>query len=234
MSDDDMSYPMPTGKDKAISVGKIGAGAAGTAASIISGIPFLSLAATELFSRIVVPNLDKRRADWCNKLASRVKKLEDNNNAFEPQNLMENQLFITVLTHSLQIAIRNHQEEKHQALLNAVINSAKPLFPEDSLYLMFLTWIDEFTPWHIRILESLSAQQFTVTDGRIQMRMIPIVDKISAQFPRNEIDRTLIVQIFIDLANRGLITIAAETVIPKAVGIAWSTVLSPAFTRRVS
>ena len=57
---------------------------------------------------------------------------------------------------SFQIALRSHQEEKLNALRNGVINTAKPMFPEDDIYLMFINWIDTFTPWHLRILNYLN------------------------------------------------------------------------------
>jgi hypothetical protein len=51
-----------------------------------------------------------------------------------------------------QIAMRSHQEEKLEALRNAVRNSALAGAPSDDLQLMFIRFIDELTSWHLRIL----------------------------------------------------------------------------------
>lgn len=52
-----------------------------------------------------------------------------------------------------QAAIRNHSEEKLQALRNAVLNTAMPNSPDESMQQMFVQLVDTFTEWHIRILK---------------------------------------------------------------------------------
>jgi hypothetical protein len=72
---------------------------------------------------------------------------------FKIENLANNEMFITTFTCALTIAIRNHQEEKIEALRNAVLNTALiNSTEEEDLHLMFLNFVDAFTPWHIRIL----------------------------------------------------------------------------------
>src|SRR3989338_4766599 len=55
--------------------------------------------------------------------------------------------------HATQVAIRNSQEEKRNALRNAIINAALPDPPEQSLQLMFLNFLDIFTTWHLWVLQ---------------------------------------------------------------------------------
>jgi hypothetical protein len=57
--------------------------------------------------------------------------------------------------HATQAAIRNHQKEKLEALRNAVLNSAEKNALDEDIKLMFVSLIDTFTPWHLRILSSL-------------------------------------------------------------------------------
>lgn len=201
MSDEDNTYPMPSRQDKAISAGKIAAGAVGTVATGLSGIPFLGTAATELFSRVVIPTLDKRRANWSNKLAIRVKVLEEHDrNLFE--NLKENPLFVSVLTHALQIALRNHEEEKLQALSNAVINTAKPIFSDDTLYLMFLNWIDSIQGLHIRVLRFVFYEKPNSLD-----QIHTLMDRYKEEHPGDEVRFDLFNQVLKDLSDRDLMKI---------------------------
>jgi hypothetical protein len=51
-----------------------------------------------------------------------------------------------------QSAFRNHKKEKIDALRNAVLNSCLPGAPEDDIQMIFLNYIDELTPWHLRIM----------------------------------------------------------------------------------
>ena len=47
--------------------------------------------------------------------------------------LQENEKFFTTLVHASNTAIRNHEEEKLNALRNAVLNSALPGAPSDTM-----------------------------------------------------------------------------------------------------
>ena len=54
-----------------------------------------------------------------------------------------------------QIALRNHQQAKLEALRNAVLNSALPNSPQEDEQMIFLRLIDQLTPWHLRVLSVL-------------------------------------------------------------------------------
>ncbi|NER07865.1 MAG: hypothetical protein F6K17_37605, partial [Okeania sp. SIO3C4] len=47
------------------------------------------------------------------------------------------------------------QQEKLEALRNAILNSAIPNSLKDDIQAIFLKWIDEFTVSHIRLLKML-------------------------------------------------------------------------------
>ena len=118
----------------------------------ISFIPGIGGAATELFSMIIAPPLEKRRNQWLDDIAERLKSLEGVVDGFRVEDLSQNETFITVVMHATQVAIRNHQQEKLEALRNAVLNAARPDALEDDRQLMFLNFIDELTPWHLKVL----------------------------------------------------------------------------------
>jgi hypothetical protein len=119
----------------------------------ISLVPLLGGPAIEIFNAVTTPMLSKRRDKWIFMFAEAINELADKINESSFENLPENEIFITTVMHASQIAIRNHQKEKLKALKNAVINSAlNKNLPEDNLQLMFLDYIDSFTPLHIKLL----------------------------------------------------------------------------------
>lgn len=61
----------------------------------------------------------------------------------------------TTILHAAEVARRTHQEEKLDALRNAVLNSALPGAPDDDVQLIFLNLVDGLTPTHLRILRFL-------------------------------------------------------------------------------
>ena len=84
-------------------------------------------------------------------VGSALRGLEEKN-GLDLSSLSTNDGFIDAVLHATQVALRTSHEEKRQALRNAVLNSALPSPPELALQLMFLTFVDEFTEWHLRMI----------------------------------------------------------------------------------
>lgn len=120
----------------------------------IASVPVVGAAASELFTVILAPPLEKRRVEWMNDVAERLKEL-DERGELKLEDLQDNETFITTVMQASQAAIRNHQSEKREALRNAVLNSALPHAPEELLQQHFINQVDTFTVWHIRLLDLL-------------------------------------------------------------------------------
>ena len=118
----------------------------------IASIPIVGAAASELFTVILASPLEKRRVEWMNDVAEHLKELEEREE-LKLEDLQDNETFITTMMQASQVAIRNHQSEKREALRNAVLNAALPHAPEESLQQQFINQIDTFTVWHIRLLD---------------------------------------------------------------------------------
>jgi len=114
-------------------------------------IPYGSPIAS-LFTAVIVPPSQKRSEKLLSTLAEDLTKLKEEFD-YKFENLSEKPMFVTALMQGLQIAIRNHQDEKIDALKNAILNSALKNSPEDDLQLIFLNYIDTFTVLHIKLLE---------------------------------------------------------------------------------
>jgi hypothetical protein len=116
------------------------------------GVPDIGESASELFNAIILPPISKRRDQWIEILASAIVSLYEIIN-LDIEALSQNEQFITTVMYASQIAIRNHQKEKLEALRNAVLNSALGTSPEEDLELIFLNFIDTFTIRHLKLLE---------------------------------------------------------------------------------
>ena len=121
----------------------------------ISSIPFPLLPgiAGELFSFVVTTPLEKRRDEWVVAIAEGLVQLQEKVEGLTLEGLSEDEGFVTVVLQATHVALRNHQEEKLEALRNAVLNSALPGAPEDDMQIIFLGLVDTLTPWHLRILK---------------------------------------------------------------------------------
>jgi hypothetical protein len=117
----------------------------------LGSIPVLGSAATELFGLVVTPPLDKRRQEWMNDVAEKLKLLEENKQ-LDFSSLSQNEQFIDTITQATSIAIKTSEQEKIVALKNAVINTALNEAPEKTKSQIFLNLVDSFTIWHLAIL----------------------------------------------------------------------------------
>jgi hypothetical protein len=106
-------------------------------------LPFLQL--------LVATPLEKRRDAWIQDLADRVAELE-NGGQLLYSDLEDNEPFATAVYHGVRAAISTSAHEKHEALRNAALNSALQLQPENDLFEMFLRYLSDFTPVHIKLL----------------------------------------------------------------------------------
>jgi hypothetical protein len=124
---------------------------AGLSLAPVLGGPILA----EFLSMVIAPPLEQRRDAWLVEICTRLKKIEEVVEGFKIEKLVQNQNFISTLLYATQIAMRTHQQEKLEALRNAVINSAIRSNVDENLQLMFLNLVDRYTPWHLVILQFL-------------------------------------------------------------------------------
>jgi hypothetical protein len=85
------------------------------------------------------------------------------------ESLAANPTFVTTVLQATQIALRTHQEEKLEALRNAVANSGGNQLQDDTRA-VFLNLVDTFTPTHLRILKYFKDR--TSVDERTIQKLI--------------------------------------------------------------
>ncbi len=122
------------------------------AKAAVSGVPVVGGPAAELLGAVFGPPLEKRREKWLEQLAGAVNEIQEKMSELTPEKLSQNEAFVTTALHATEIAVRTHQQEKLEALRNAVVNAALPDAPDETLQQIFLNHVDNLTPSHLRIL----------------------------------------------------------------------------------
>lgn len=122
-------------------------------AAALGSLPVVGSACSGLFRGIVKSPFEKRTKEWMEEVEKGLRELEEK--GINLVDLQKDEKFIDVIIQASQIAISNSQKEKREALRNAIMNSALPDSPDESLQHIFISLIDEFTVWHLRILDLL-------------------------------------------------------------------------------
>ncbi len=175
----------------------------------ISSLPIAGAPASELLGLIVAPPLEKRRLEWMERVGTGLIDLEQKMGVVLQQ-LQENDKFIDAAMDATQIALRTSQNEKLEALRNALLNVALPHSPEESLQKMFFSFIDMFSVFHIRLLELFQNPRKWFQKHGMQYPNIvmsgALSDLIEVAFPMLRNEREFYDQIWKDLYLRGLVS----------------------------
>ena len=111
--------------------------------------------ASELIDLVITTPMSKRKDAFISDLAVRVKNMESKATGFTIESLKDNELFQTIIINAIRAAIATHQQEKIQALKNAVLNAALKPNINENVQMMFINYIDRLTPLHLIILKFL-------------------------------------------------------------------------------
>ena len=124
--------------------------------AITSLVPIAGGPLQVAFENIFTSPIEKRKDAWLKELAEVLTEIQGRIKELTLEKLVTNDAFVTVTMQASQIAIRNHQRAKLDALRNAVLNSALPNPPQEDEQMIFLRLIDQLTPWHLRVLSLLN------------------------------------------------------------------------------
>jgi len=124
----------------------------------LGSLPVIGSAASELFGFLVTPPLEKRRINWMNDVAEKIKELESKGE-INYEELKDNDLFLDVVLQATSLALKTSEKEKVQAFKNVILNSALGELTDETKIKIFLNQIDNFTTWHIKILHFIDDPQ---------------------------------------------------------------------------
>lgn len=136
----DLEVPKETGKDHIHTIVK----------TALGEVPLAGGALAELFSAIIESPFQRRKKEWMQNVVDAINELKEK--GFSPDDLKENEQFISAVFYASHLAMKTHQQEKLDALRNAIINVAEGVEPDEALQQIFLNYIDQFTLLHIKLL----------------------------------------------------------------------------------
>jgi len=122
--------------------------------------------------------------------------------------LKDNNAFIDTAMQASQVALRTSQQEKREALRNAVLNSALPDPPDECRQLMFIQYIDGFASIHMRILSLLDDPKAWFVKQKLEMPKGPpktLWPVVSGAFPDVASEEVLCERVCRELHEKGLL-----------------------------
>ena len=173
----------------------------------LSLIPIVGGAAVELLQFVIQPSLEKRRMEWMKKVSEAITELQEKQGV-KLEDLQGNEVFIDTMIQATHVAYRNSQDEKREALKNAVINSGLPHPLEQSLQQMFLNWLDVFTVWHLRLIQLYQNPEKWEKENNRQFERLyaGAADHVlESAYPELKNRRDFYDQIWKDLFQKGLV-----------------------------
>lgn len=175
---------------------------------MIGAVPVLGGAGVEIFNSIIDTPMNERRMQWMNQVGNALNDLIEKSVLTE-QGLQHNETFITTVSQASMLAIRSHQQEKLEALRNAVLNVAIGHGPEEDLRQLFLNFIDVCTVTHIRLLSLMNGPEEWGQKHGVEFpsswSMGGIAQAIEHAFPDLRGKERIYKVIWGDLYQRGLI-----------------------------
>jgi hypothetical protein len=121
-----------------------------TVEALLNAVPLAGGTLAVVFVAAAGRKLQRRRDEWLKHLAEVVEEL--NRRGLDPETLADNDVFVDAVVSTTRIIEHTHQEEKIEALRNAVLNSVAPDAPDADTQAIFLMLLDRYTPSHLRVL----------------------------------------------------------------------------------
>ena len=180
--------PQPTKGDYVHTLAKAG----------ISAIPVIGGPGVELFSWLMQPPLERRKAAWMEAVGEKLAELEAN--GVDLKLLQENDQFVSAVMHATTLALRAHETEKLEALRNALVNIAMGQEPNEARRHFFLECVGSLSELHLRIL-----RLFQKPPGLRNATMGGLSHVLEQEIPNLRGFRYLYDQFWNDLFARGLV-----------------------------
>ncbi len=160
--------------------------------------------ASDLFEYFIKPPLQKRLEKWQEDIAVALRYLEDNQ-GIKLETLQNSEQFITIIAQATSVAIRNHQREKLDALINSIMNSALNPNMDDDLQLMFIRFIEELTPSHLYLLRFFVSHEDDLKPLTSYPSIYELISDAAYLFSKDQFK-----MLVGDLNTRGLIWISQD------------------------
>lgn len=116
-------------------------------------IPWVGKVIAEVGNVYLNP-LERRKQRWIHEVSVALEEIHQRFNLL-PEELEKSERFVSFLYQATLTSLKNHQQEKINALRAALISSADPKNTSDDLIFQFFRYIDELSITHILLLRCL-------------------------------------------------------------------------------
>jgi hypothetical protein len=136
------------------------------AKALLNTVPIVGGSAAELLDLVRLPVM-KRQHAWLADLAERLRALEAEGR-LRVEDLPNNEAFVDAIVRALDSVRRTREQDKREALRNAVLNVALATTPEETLREMFLGFVEQFNAWHLRLLKAMDNPEAWAQVNRVR------------------------------------------------------------------
>jgi len=151
--------------------------------------------------------IETRRQKFYEAVVHALKELQQR--GVDVVSICKDPVFVDTVVNAVRVAMSTSQQEKLDALRNAILNSGLPRAPEPDLRQMFLGMIDRFTGWHLRLLSMFDDPigHFRSMRKDLPRHISPfaLLDFAAIAFPELESRQDFAEQICADLQQAGLL-----------------------------
>jgi hypothetical protein len=139
------------------------------------------------YELVIAPPFQKRTLEFMKSIAEKCMELENKLDDFRPVNLVKNELFQSTFNYAARIAAQTHQNEKLDALQNAILNSVIIKNIDEAYKLIFFSYIETMTSLHITVIKFMDdweKKNYESVEGTVG-QADPFFSKYSKEFPIN-------------------------------------------------
>lgn len=134
-----------------------------------SAVPVAGSPLAVAFSMAMGWTYNRRMQDWLDDLAEAVSELQgEQGESLDFEDLAGDPVFVDAVVNATRCAQATHQEEKLDALRNAVVNSIGQDSPGIDEQARFFRLVEQFTPAHLRLLSLLHDPGAVLDSGGIE------------------------------------------------------------------
>ena len=169
-----------------------------TGKTLLSLFPVGGTLVTCVWDSIKSHSVQKRMDEWTNLIENRLCTIEKT-----LEEIGDNEVFASAMMRATEIAIKTAEREKLEYLANAVKKTVE-IDINESVVMMYMHMIDEYTAWHLKILEYFRNPKKYVSDCNcsIGSAIYPLLQA----YPDMTGNGELVEKIVYDMQNSGLLT----------------------------
>lgn len=127
----------------------------------VGAIPWVGTLIAEVGSVYFNP-LEKRKREWAGEVTQAIEEIRSRFGLL-PEELQKDEKFVSFLYHATISGLKNHQQQKIEALRAAIVSSANPSGAAEDITFQYLRYIDDLTVTHTLILRCLNEHSGTLS-----------------------------------------------------------------------